>query len=141
VNICRLTERRPGLFQAHPPIFLADGDAVNVFVEATADPDAFRVTDLAHTIQRIASDREVSTDTVAAVRVFAERHGFTVEGGEICARATEDELLDATTRLAEVQADIETELLGRTGTLDFSDPALPNADAVAWLRELRESRE
>ena len=99
--------RRPGaLFQVNLPAYLADGDAVAVYLRPSAD-GRLTVTDLGHTCMRLSHTRKLTNQVLATVADLAQRHGFTLAENRIAATIRGHDVLGAALGMIQIQSEAE----------------------------------
>lgn len=106
----RLSERRPGIFQVHAPLFHEDGDMLDIFVEPTGD-DTLRVCDYGMTLMRLSYNFDLDTDNKQ--RIFAElikknNVEFDERDGNIYIEATPESLCPALLQLSQTIAKVSS---------------------------------
>jgi hypothetical protein len=99
--------RRPRvLFQVNLPAYLADGDAVAVYLRPAED-GRLTMTDLGHTCMRLSYSRKLTDDVLATVADLAHRHGFALEDQRIAATFQRQDVLGAALGMIQIQSEAE----------------------------------
>ena len=99
--------RRPGvLFQVSLPAYLADGDAVAVYLRPNSDGRLI-MTDLGHTCMRLSYTRKLTDQVLAIVADLAQRHGFALEEDRILATIRRQDVLGAVLGMIQIQSETE----------------------------------
>src|SRR5262245_18674976 len=99
--------RRPGaIFQVNLPAYLADGDAVAVYLRPTADA-RLTMTDLGHTCMRLSHTRKLTGRILSTIAHLAQRHGFTLEEHRIAATIQREDVLGAALGMIQIQSEAE----------------------------------
>lgn len=99
--------RRPGaLFQVNLPAFLADGDAVAVYLRP-GDDGRFKMTDLGHTCMRLSYSRKLTNDVLATVADLAQKHGFSLDEQRLSATIQPGDILGAALGMIQIQSEAE----------------------------------
>lgn len=113
-STAKVTTRRPGvIYQVELPAFLADGDAVTLFVKPEPDGRMVVVTDLGQTCMRLSYSREITGSTVDELEKVAMRHGLKFSEGQIFARVPIEHLFTTALALAQTEAEAETHIRAR----------------------------
>lgn len=60
-NRISLHEKRPGIMQLLAPFFHEDGDMVDIFIEASSDPQKVRISDYGMTLMRLSYSYQIDT--------------------------------------------------------------------------------
>lgn len=99
--------RRPGaLFQVNLPAFLADGDAVSIYLRPGAD-GRLTVTDLGHTCMRLSYARKLTGAVLATLGDLAQRHGFALEDERLTASVQRHDILSAALGMVQIQSEAD----------------------------------
>ncbi len=105
--------RRPGaLFQVNLPAFLADGDAVAVYLRPGED-GRLTMTDLGHTCMRLSYSRKLTNEVLATVADLAQRHGFALDEQRLAATIRREDILGAALGMIQIQSEAEA-VIART---------------------------
>jgi hypothetical protein len=99
----RVQARRPLLAQILLPAYLADGDAVDVFVRLLPD-GRLRVTDLGKMRMRASYVRDIDTWADSEIERLAAERGFGFEGGEAHVDVRTPDLVGAVFGLLQLEA-------------------------------------
>jgi hypothetical protein len=112
-STARVVTRRPGIiYQVELPAFLADGDAVTVFVRPEPDGHVV-ITDLGQTCMRLSYSRALTATVTDDIELLAARHGFKFNEGQIFARVEPKDLFAYAMALAQTEAEAEAHIRAR----------------------------
>lgn len=77
-----ISEKRPGIFQIHAPLFHDDGDMMDIFISASEDNGKIRVSDYGMTLMRLSYSYDLDTDYKQRIfqRIVAENFAQEQEG-------------------------------------------------------------
>ena len=107
-----VTPVRPRLFQVEVPAYFGDRDGIQVYVRALDDGRA-HVTDLGHTLMRLSYFEPLTDRMSRALEDLAQRHGFRIESGSVCADVDRPELLGAMFGLVQIESEAEVAIVTR----------------------------
>ena len=102
-----LTERRPGVFQLHVPLYHEDGDMVDIYLERQGDQ--IKISDHGMTLMRLSYTFELDTENKQ--RIFSgivQSNGGEVDDGRLYIETTQDRMLPSVLQFAQVVSKVSS---------------------------------